>query len=98
MLHHGDRRALTGKQMRETEAEAVAFVVGQAIGLQTGTASSDYIQLWQGDANLLRESLQIVQHTAGVILSAIFPKSPAEEPASNDPETDPRSVCILSDT
>ena len=39
MLHRGDRRTLTTKQVRETEAEAVAFVVCQAVGLQTGTAS-----------------------------------------------------------
>src|SRR5262249_36586277 len=37
MLHRGDHRTRTTKQVRETEAEAVAFVVGSAIGLQTGT-------------------------------------------------------------
>ena len=73
MLHRGDRRALTTKQVRETEAEAVAFVVGQAVGLQNGTASQDYIQLWHGDANLLRESLEAVQQTAAVILEGITP-------------------------
>ena len=45
-----------------------------AIGLDTGTASTDYIQLWHGDANLLRESLEAVQQTAIVILGAIAPK------------------------
>ena len=74
MLHRGDRRTLTTKQVRETEAEAVAFVVCQSIGLQNATASQDYIQLWQGDANLLRESLEVVQHTSTVILGAINPK------------------------
>ena len=54
MLHRGDRRTLTTKQVRETEAEAVAFVVCQAIGLETGTAAADYIQLWHGDTDLLR--------------------------------------------
>ena len=38
MLHRGERRTLTTKQVRETEAEAVAFVVCQAVGLQTGTS------------------------------------------------------------
>src|SRR6202043_231185 len=71
MLHRGDRRSLTTKQVRETEAEAVAFVVCQSVGLQNGTASQDYIQLWHGDANLLRESLEAVQHTAAVILGGI---------------------------
>ena len=73
MLHRGDRRTLTTKQVRETEAEAVAFVVCQSVGLKTGTASADYIQLWHGDANLLRESLEAVQQTAAVILGGIAP-------------------------
>jgi len=59
--------------VRETEAEAVAFVVYQSVGLQTGTSSTDYIQLWHGDANLLQESLEVVQRTAAVILGGIAP-------------------------
>jgi hypothetical protein len=43
------------KSVRETEAEAVAFVVRQAIGLENGTSAADYIPVWNGDANLLRE-------------------------------------------
>jgi N-terminal domain of anti-restriction factor ArdC len=74
MLHRGERRALTTKQVRETEAEAVAFMVCQAVGFQTGTASADYIQLWNGDADLLRASLEAVQQTAAVILGAIAPE------------------------
>ena len=42
MLHKADRRTATTKVVRETEAEAIAFIVGKAIGLQTGTASADY--------------------------------------------------------
>jgi hypothetical protein len=89
MLHRGDRRTLTTKKVRETEAEAVAFVVCKAVGLQTGTASSDYIQLWHGDANLLRESLEAVQQTAAVILGAIAPKpEPTQESEPSTSETD----------
>jgi len=43
MLHRGDRRTMTTKQVRETKAEAVAFVVCQPVGLKTGTASADYV-------------------------------------------------------
>src|SRR5437867_5681061 len=74
MLHRGDRRTLTTKKVRETEAEAVAFVICKAIGLETATTSADYIQLWHGDANLLRESLEAVQQTAAVIMGAIARK------------------------
>jgi hypothetical protein len=77
MLHRGERRTVTTKQVRETEAEAVAFVVCQSVGLQNGTASQDYIQLWHGDANLLRESLEAVQQTAAVILGGIAPEPAA---------------------
>lgn len=52
----------------------VAFVISQSIGLQTGTASADYIQFWRGDAKLLTESLQSVQETAAVILGGIAPE------------------------
>jgi hypothetical protein len=83
MLHRGERRTLTTKQVRETEAEAVAFVVCQSVGLQTGTASADYIQLWHGDAKLLQESLEVVQRTAAVILGGIAPEDGAVQP----PET-----------
>jgi hypothetical protein len=82
MLHRGDRRTLTTKQVRETEAEAVAFVVCQSLGLQTGSASSDYIQLWHGDAKLLQESLEVVQRTAGVILGGVAQGIAPEEGAA----------------
>jgi len=77
MLHRGDRRTITTKQVRETEAEAVAFVVCQAIELETRSASRDYIQLWHGDADLLRESLVAVQQTAAIILGGIAPEAAA---------------------
>ncbi|HVB57132.1 MAG TPA: ArdC-like ssDNA-binding domain-containing protein [Candidatus Acidoferrales bacterium] len=70
-LHRADRRASTTKRIRETEAEAVAFVVCQAITLETGTASADYISLWNGDAAVLLESLELVQRTAMEIIAAI---------------------------
>jgi hypothetical protein len=50
LLHRGERRGATSKRIRETEAEATAFVVATAIGLEAGSASSDYIQLWNGNA------------------------------------------------
>jgi hypothetical protein len=43
MLHKAERRTATTKVVRETEAEAIAFVVGQTIGLNNGRASADYV-------------------------------------------------------
>jgi hypothetical protein len=74
MMHRAERRTFTTKVVRETEAEAVAFVVCHALGLETGTGSADYIQLYHGDANLLKESLEVVQRTASVILGVLSPE------------------------
>jgi hypothetical protein len=41
LLHRGECRSATSKRIRETKAEATAFVVASAIGLETGSASSD---------------------------------------------------------
>ena len=70
-LKHTERRTATTKTVRETEAEAIAFVVSKAIGLTTSTASADYINLYHGNAALLTESLEKVQQTAAVILAAL---------------------------
>jgi hypothetical protein len=71
LLHRAERRTFTTATVRETEAESVAFIVGQAIGLEMGNASSDYIQLYAGNADLLAESLEVIQRTSAVILAAI---------------------------
>jgi len=73
ILHKTARRAETTRTIRETEAEAVAFVVCQAVGLDNADASSSYIQLWNGDTQTLTESLHFVQQTASQILSAVSP-------------------------
>ena len=78
MLHRADRRTATTKVVRETEAEAIAFIVGKAIGLQTSTASADYIQLYHGNAALLAESLEVIQQTSAVILAVLQEPSPEE--------------------
>ena len=71
MLHKAERRTATTKTVRETEAEAIAFVVSQTIGLDAGRASADYIHLYHGNAALLTESLEVIQRTSALILSAI---------------------------
>ena len=79
LLHKTERRTMTTATVRETEAEAVAFIVGQAVGLEMGTASSDYIQMYAGNAALLAESLEVIQRTSAVILAAIQVDEPTQE-------------------
>jgi len=77
LIHKGERRRQTTHVVRETEAEAIAFVVCSSIGLDTNTSSADYIQLHAGDKATLAESLAVIQQTASVILQAIDPAGDA---------------------
>jgi len=72
LLHMQERRAETTKRVRETEAEAVAFVVCEAIGIKAKN-SVDYIHLYSGDRETLAESLEHVQRASAEILAAIMP-------------------------
>jgi len=92
MLHKADRRTAITKVVRETEAEAIAFIVGKAIGLQTGTASADYIQLYHGNAALLAESLEVIQRTSAVILAALEEPSPEDSQAQTDETATPTTI------
>ena len=82
MLHCGEQVQRGAKTVRETEAEAIAFVVSQAIGLQTSTACSDYIQTYNGDTKTLMQSLERIQRTSADILAALL----ATEPIAADGE------------
>jgi hypothetical protein len=86
MLQHSKRRTTTTKVVRETEAEAIAFVIAKAVGLEAGTASADYIHLYRGNALLLGESLEVIQQTSAVILAALNPPpmDETEEAASTE--------------
>ena len=87
LLHKSERRTATTKTVRETEAEAIAFVVSQTIGLDAGKSSADYIHLYHGNAALLAESLEVIQRTSALILSAI--ETPASAAEQSETETDP---------
>ena len=86
LLHKAERRTATTKTVRETEAEAIAFVVSQTIGLDAGRASADYIHLYHGNAALLAESLEVIQRTSALILSAIETPATVEEQSEDEPD------------
>lgn len=70
LIHISDDRP-TARDTRELEAEAVTFVVGGAIGLDTAVASADYISLYRGDRDALAASLDRIQRAASVILAVV---------------------------
>jgi antirestriction protein ArdC len=71
LMHYDKRTRPPDKRVREAEAEAVAYVVCQGVGLDVNTASSDYIQLYDGDRKTLMRSLERIQRTATKILAAV---------------------------
>lgn len=87
LIHHGPNRPYPRptKAVRELEAESVAFVVCTAVGMKPGTASSDYIQSYGGDAELLGQSLHRVQKTAERILHGLL-SDPHKEAADEEPQ------------
>jgi antirestriction protein ArdC len=70
LMHQGlfprpDRHVL------ELEAEAVSFVVCSAAGLDVGTASSDYIQLYTNDLKQLAASLDRIKRCSGEMIEQL---------------------------
>jgi RNA polymerase sigma factor (sigma-70 family) len=74
LLHHRKDLPRLPETVRETQAEAVAFVVCGSVGLDTNTAARDYIALYNGDARTLAESLATIQETSSRILADLFPE------------------------
>ena len=70
VLHKNRDNMPKFRKVRETEA--VAFVICHGIGLDTNSASSDYIQLYNGDKQALMQSLERIQRTAAEILDAVM--------------------------
>jgi hypothetical protein len=70
LLHHdGDRPG--SRDTRELEAEAVAFIVGEAVGLDVARASTDYIHMYRGDRDALMASLDRIRVAAAAILQSL---------------------------
>jgi len=84
MLHLNPASRPKDKTVREAEAEAVAYVVCHGIGLDVNTASSDYIQLYDGNKETLMASLERIQRTAAEILGAVMDEESEGEAAGGE--------------
>jgi hypothetical protein len=76
MLHHAKDDTRLPKVFRETQAEAVAYVVSRGVGLETNSAAADYISLYNGDKKTLAQSLSVIQETSSRILDELLPQRP----------------------
>lgn len=73
MLYTVQRRTFVTRGIHQEETKAAAFVVCEALNLDSKTAFAD-CQLYHGEARLLAESLEVVHRTAAQILGAICPE------------------------
>jgi hypothetical protein len=74
LLHRDTDRATLGKAQKETEAEAVSYIVGQAIGVDSLGQTADYVQLWKGDLEVFHQSLSRIQKCAKQIIEGLAKK------------------------
>jgi hypothetical protein len=81
ILYSSARRTFVTRALHQQETKAAAFVVCEALGLESKAAFAD-CQLYYGDARLLTESLEVVHRTAAQVLGAISP----EDAANSAPE------------
>ena len=81
LLYTIRRRTFVTRALHQQEATAAAFVICEALGLESKTAFS-YCQLYYGDSRLLAESLAVVHRTAAAILGAVSPEIAAPADAA----------------
>ncbi len=84
------------RQTREVEAESVAYVVGQNLGIDTADYSFGYIAGWSANKELpeLKASLAFIRSQAAEIIDSIKLKPPVKERASPQPEQKPKKAEI----
>lgn len=89
MLHHSKEASPAPTVVRETQAEAVAFVVCRGVGLETNTAAADYLALYNGDKKTLAQSLSVIQETSTKILKDLLPEHRVAPGHDRSPEPAP---------
>jgi len=73
LMHQSEAEGRPGRDVRELEAEAVAFAVCHGVGIDATSSSTEYIQLYDGDSEALTKSLERIHKTATELLSFVRP-------------------------
>lgn len=78
LLHWGTDREQFTKVVKECQAEAVAFVTAQALGI-TNPYSAEYLTTWGTTPDVLRAQLEAVSRAASHIIQALQPTGKEDE-------------------
>lgn len=82
MLHKRDSaESMPPRDVRELEAEAVAYASCVGVGLDAKASSVDYIGLFQGSKEMLVQSLERIHRVASEILREVVAAPCLENPA-----------------
>ena len=74
LMHQRATEKPASRAVREAQAECVACILSESLGLQSVQASADYIHLYQEGKDAvetLRQSLDLILRTARMILNGI---------------------------
>ena len=74
-LLHDEQAAIGDRRGCELEAESVAYIVTQAIGIDSGSYSFGYIASWAKDSGQFEKSAERINRTAHDILSSLEQKA-----------------------
>ena len=80
---HDPARVLADRHLCEIEAESVAYVLCNALGVDTAAYSLPYVAAWaRGDVERVRLAAERVVTTAQAVLAALAPEQAAAEAVS----------------
>ena len=70
VLHKGSENATLARGLKECQAEAVAYIVGNYFGVES-PVSSDYLQNWGNNATTLKENLKPVIRASQLFINQL---------------------------
>ena len=80
VLLHDASRIATDRDLAEIEAESVAYIVCNALGVETASYSLPYVANWaRGDVDKVRATAERVVRTAQAVLAAMEPRAAHDE-------------------
>lgn len=78
LLHKGSENAALSRGIKECQAEAVAYVVGNYFGVES-PVSSDYLQNWGNDSETLKANLRPVIRASQAIINQLVQEQGVSE-------------------
>ncbi len=77
MLHHRPGAEALSRDAIEAQANGVAYVVARGLGIETHTATAEYMAPYAGDKKAVAQTLATIQETSAQILDELLPETRA---------------------